>query len=161
MRLDPSTTVVESGLPHAGARRECSGLADVPLISPARFVQRLWRDQKSISIDFNNYSPDNICTETYLECLEEERIDKCIPSWENPEAHDVSEYAAPGTVLHDAYVVHAIGNEDAVLEKLHEKIYEIEEIAWEKGRAFDVDLCKRKYRLMPQPRAEIFLQCIH
>jgi hypothetical protein len=124
-------------------------------------VKRLWRDQKSISIDFNNYSPDNICTETYLECLEEERIDKCIPRWEDPEAHDVSDYAQPGTVLHDAYVVHAIGNEDAVLEKLHEKIYEIEEIAWEKGRAFDMDTYKRKCRLVPQPRAEIYLKCIH
>jgi len=123
-------------------------------------VKRLWCDQKSISIDFNNYSPDNICTETYLECLEEERIDKCIPSWEDPDAHEVSDYAPPGTTLHDAYVVHAIGNEDAVLEKLHEKIYEIEDIALEKGRVFNVDLYKRKCRLIPQPRAEIYLNCI-
>lgn len=67
----------------------------------------------------SNFDPgDNILVNTYIECLETTAFQECIPVWDDPDEHDVSEFAQPGTVLYDAYVYHAVNNKDAVVEKM-------------------------------------------
>lgn len=71
----------------------------------------------------NDYLLDDtdLFTGCYIDSILEKKVlYDCIPQWEDPGEHDISDFAQPGTVLYDAYVYHAVGNEDSVIEKVQE-----------------------------------------
>lgn len=88
-------------------------------------LRRLWTPKNRCIHDrvdddvSSNFDPgDNVLVNTYIDYLETTAFQECIPVWDDPDEHDVSEFAQPGTVLYDAYVYHAVNNKDAVVEKM-------------------------------------------
>lgn len=85
-------------------------------------VCRRWWNDGSYDAEIKQSALDdaNDWVVEYMDCLAETAHNACIPVWDAFEYKDVSDFADPGTVLHDAYVYQAIGNELAVIEKMVE-----------------------------------------
>ena len=92
-------------------------------------VECLWTPTNYMFTIDKNDDTDNEFVRMYLSCLERQVLENCIPVWEDPDEHDISDFAQPGTVLYDAYVYGAVDNEDSVIEKVQQglqRLYEFE-----------------------------------
>ena len=123
-------------------------------------IKRLWTPTNRIIQDdrlgkfyndeHNFDSDDNIWVNTYVECLEETVFEHCIPLWEDPNQYDVSDFAQPGTLLHDAYVWRAVDNKDAVIEKVSEDLGTLSDILddWGNSAHYGAQRHETKDRLL-------------
>jgi len=122
-------------------------------------LQRLWTPTACVfTVDVND-DTDNEFVQMYLSCLDQMVLEHCIPVWENPDEHDISEFAQPGTVLYDAYVYRAVNNEDSVIEKVQEGLQRIYDCLYDfelQGEPIATYWSPTK-RWMRSPRVKMYL----